>query len=534
MINTPIPADLPLPLPVPMWFLQFGIVALFLLHILFVNLMVGGAILTITFEIAGLVKPKYDQLAQSIAHTITANKSLAVVLGVGPLLVINLLYTLYFYSANALTGVAWGMVIPGVTMAFLLSYLHKFSWDRMRNHKILHIAIGALYLLIFLTIPLIFLSNINLMLFPDRWADVHGFLSALQLQNVLPRYFHFLLACLAVTGLFLVVYLTRRGYPTEEKLPDFERPELRRMFYGLAFGATLGQAIAGPLLLLTLPAPGMSYILLLIILGGVTCAGIFMYLIWKEMNAERTRIGRHFAAIFLLITATVLFMGYGRHFYREVAINRHKEKVSAATTAFVAESVAANIREQTGLGQTFDSPGERVYVTVCASCHALDSVVVGPSIREIAGIYADDTTGIVEWSKAPGKKREGFIQMPAFGNLPESDLYAVAEYMLEMDAAPAGEAGADDTETDTTTGEPDVANGSTAADTEDTGEEAETVQSAADDNSNDTGEDATSSPEDEENTPVEDESVEPETPAGDSDSSNDEEDSETKWSGLEF
>jgi len=47
---------------------------------------------------------RYDALAQRIGATITVNKSLAVVLGVGPLLCINLLYTLYFYSANALTG----------------------------------------------------------------------------------------------------------------------------------------------------------------------------------------------------------------------------------------------------------------------------------------------------------------------------------------------------------------------------------------------------------------------------------------------
>ena len=77
---------------------------LFLLHILFVNLMVGGSLLTLAYEIRGLRRPELDQLAREIAATVTVNKSLAVVLGVGPLLAINVLYTLYFYTANSLTG----------------------------------------------------------------------------------------------------------------------------------------------------------------------------------------------------------------------------------------------------------------------------------------------------------------------------------------------------------------------------------------------------------------------------------------------
>ena len=56
----PVPRDLPLPLPVPEWFLQFLIVPAFLLHLLFVNLTVGGALFSVIFEIVGLRFPRYD------------------------------------------------------------------------------------------------------------------------------------------------------------------------------------------------------------------------------------------------------------------------------------------------------------------------------------------------------------------------------------------------------------------------------------------------------------------------------------------
>ncbi|UCD63851.1 MAG: cytochrome C, partial [Candidatus Zixiibacteriota bacterium] len=102
--SMPIPRDIELPLPLPGADLKLLLVVLFLVHILFVNLMVGGSVLTALFEIVGLSLERYDRLAEKIAATITVNKSLAVVLGVGPLLCISLVYTTHFYAANAMTG----------------------------------------------------------------------------------------------------------------------------------------------------------------------------------------------------------------------------------------------------------------------------------------------------------------------------------------------------------------------------------------------------------------------------------------------
>ncbi len=126
-MNAYIPHDIPLPLPAPEAFLKTLLVIAFIAHILFVNLMVGGSILTLFFEWKGRKNSKYDRIAYEIAKTVTVNKSLAVVLGVAPLLLINVLYTVWFYSSNALTGTAWIMIVPLVTMAFLLTYLHQYT-----------------------------------------------------------------------------------------------------------------------------------------------------------------------------------------------------------------------------------------------------------------------------------------------------------------------------------------------------------------------------------------------------------------------
>ena len=217
MNPVPIPRDIPLPLPAPEPVLVVVLVLFFLVHIVFVNFMVGGALLTLWHQIRGLREPRQDALAHAIAGTVTANKSIAVVLGVGPLLAINTLYTVYFYTANALTGAFWIGIVPLVITAFVLTYLHKYLWDRMASIKRVHIALSAASCLLFLFIPLILLANINLMLQPVQWTSVRGFLSAVLLPNVLPRYLHFVLACPAMTGLFLV-WLFRRARP--EDLPE--------------------------------------------------------------------------------------------------------------------------------------------------------------------------------------------------------------------------------------------------------------------------------------------------------------------------
>jgi cytochrome c len=342
---TPIPNDIPLPLPAPEPLLVVLLVAFFLLHILFVNLMVGGSLLTVFYQVKGLKDDRYDRIAHEIANTVTVNKSLAVVLGVGPLLVINTLYTVYFYSANALTGNMWLSIVPLVIIAFLLTYFHKYRWDAMASKRRLHIAIAAAASGLFLFIPLIFLTNINLMLFPARWTDVQGFLSALFLQNVFPRYFHFVLASLAVTGLF-IVWLFRRAAPEKVEAIGFEQAALVRIGYRWALISTLAQFVVGPLVLLTLPAEGLANHVVVTILTGAIVAMPALGLLLVEVRSPPTTIGRRFWPITILLAITVTFMATGRHAYREASISPHRDLVRIQTEQYLRATQQAREAEQ--------------------------------------------------------------------------------------------------------------------------------------------------------------------------------------------
>jgi cytochrome c len=323
--------DIPLPLPLPEWLLVFLLVISFLLHILFVNLMVGGSILTLWAEIKGLKDKKYDRLAREIADTITVNKSLAVVIGVAPLLSINVLYTVFFYSANSLTGTLWISIVPLVSIAFLLLYFHKYSWEKYKEKKRFHIWLNGIAAVILLFVPFIFLTNINLMLFPEKWGSVRGFFSAMFLANVLPRYLHFLCASLAVTGLFLFWYMKRKRYSFEDKLKDFSRNRVLRKWYGLALAASLTQLVLGPLNFFTLPWQAVTWGLAYIFLLGIGFAFFAMFLMWRELKGPEEKLGRYFYLIAVILSITVLFMGTGRHVYRAIALAPHQQDIKKST-----------------------------------------------------------------------------------------------------------------------------------------------------------------------------------------------------------
>lgn len=323
----PLLRDIPLPLPLPAVALAAILVLAFLAHILFVDLLLGGALLTLWAELRGRREARYLGLARAVAATVTVNKGLAVVLGVAPLLAINTLYPVFFYPATVLTGRMWISLVPILIAAFLLLYLHKYRWEQLSRRPALRLGVLGLAVALLLLVPLVFLTNVNLMLFPERWSGVRGFWSAALLPNVLPRYLHFVCATLAATGLFLVGWMRRPAYPAAERVPGFTRPELLRFGYRLALVASLAQLALGPLNFFTLPWHGVTWELAGIFTAGLAFALVAMHQIGRELRGPDTGVGRRFWAVVALISVTVLCMGWGRHAYRENTLAPHRAQM---------------------------------------------------------------------------------------------------------------------------------------------------------------------------------------------------------------
>jgi cytochrome c len=440
-VATPIPKDIPLDLPLPVWLLTTLLVVSFLFHIIFINLMVGGSIVTLWAQIKGLQDKRFDNFAHEIAKTITVNKSLAVVLGIAPLLSINTLYTIYFYSANALTGFAWIMIIPLVTIAFLLTYLHKYSWQSLSHTKKIHILIMALAVGIFLIIPLIFLTNVNLMMFPEKWGTVKGFISALVLPNVFPRYFEFMGACIAVTGIFIAWYNSRKNYPFETIYNnDFTRYDIKKLGYTIATVGLSLQIFFGIIVLFTLPSKGIAYSVIGVMIGAGCLLALALWYSYQSVIGKRENIDIHFKKIAFTVLAFMIFYGGSRQMYRHNALNKHQQLVAEHTREFqrLSKEARENPVAQEDEELTIDSSlgevakGAAIFKQNCASCHKQDEKLVGPPITEMVSIYANNIEGLKQWIKTPGKKRPDYPQMPAFAQLSDNDRAELAKYILSI------------------------------------------------------------------------------------------------------
>lgn len=435
--QTPVPKDLPLALPMAEWLLITLLIVSFLFHIVFVNLMVGGSIVTLWAQIKGLKDKEYDIFAHEIAKTITVNKSIAVVLGVAPLLSINALYSLYFYSANALTGSIWIMIIPLVTIAFLLTYLHKYTWEYLEHNKKLHISIIALSVLIFLFIPFIFLTNVNLMMFPEKWEGVKGFFSAMMLPNIWPRYFEFIAACIAITGVFIYGYNKRRSYHVEGIYKNLTRYNLKRLGYSIAALGFAVQIVTGIIVLFTLPSKGVGYG----VVAVMGTAGLFLILaLWwvtDSLKKGEQGIDKHFAKIIVVVTLFLVAYGGSRQMYRNNALSKHQELVKKHTEEYQKLSQQARLapKEEKSLPDENAgefAKGEAIFKNNCAACHMKDKALVGPAITEMIEIYKEDQEGMKKWIKAPGKKRATMTQMPGFPSMEEADLNQLTNYILNL------------------------------------------------------------------------------------------------------
>lgn len=72
-----------------------------------------------------------------------------------------------------------------------------------------------------------------------------------------------------------------------------------------------------------------------------------------------------------------------------------------------------------------------VFQVQCSACHAVDHVLVGPSLVEISGIYRNNPDGFVQWCMKPGRKRLAGIEMPSMAAVGEPTLRQLHAYILQ-------------------------------------------------------------------------------------------------------
>jgi hypothetical protein len=257
-MNIPaIPALDPTPLPAPAWLFQALLLVTFFVHILFLNVTLGG---TVIGAVHGLLAKDSEapgrRLGRLLVGLLPASVSFTVTTGVAPLLFIQLLYGQVFYGATVLVGWLWLAIIPLIVVGYYSVYLYKFEVGAPGGRTVwLGIAAAC-----FVAVAAIQVLVNVLQLTPPRWEAVATAVGAVfQDPTVIPRYLHFLLGSLAVAGIFLAVVAVERARRTPD--PFFTWLARRGVFWALA--ATGLQMADGFWFLFSLPRN-----LLIALVGG--------------------------------------------------------------------------------------------------------------------------------------------------------------------------------------------------------------------------------------------------------------------------
>lgn len=304
------------------------IVVSFILHILFVNLTVAGSVYALYMEFKGIWRKdkRWDDLALEIATQVSIHKSIAVVLGVAPLLIISTIYTQFFFPSTLLIGKWWLLLIPLLIGAFLSLYVYKFTWKVWQNRKGLHTSFGLFGSGLLLFVPLIFIVNVVSMLYPEMWQGSKGFIQSLfYYPSIWQRYMHFLFASMALMGGYLYWWGNKHLKQDSQVIYQLAKDFGKRA----AFLFTTVQMLFGPFVLFSLDpdirdlylgasafhtAQLSAAILLVLLLIGA------LFLLMQKGNKRWFRIS------FVLFFMAIGMMGWLRHEVRDLYLNPYFEE----------------------------------------------------------------------------------------------------------------------------------------------------------------------------------------------------------------
>lgn len=339
----------------------------FALHLLFVLLMLGTAMIAVFFFVHSWLTDQHFELRwdKRVLRVHLALKSLAVVLGIAPLLIIQVLWSVPFLTAASLLAPYWLGLIALMIFAFIsLDTLgHK-----MNVHPARHMFFGILGLAALLAVPAVFTAVLTLLENPDKWAQVAAKGLGAEPGLVfhwLMRYLHILGAAALFGGAFHYFFSTKGAEERHYHLSHW------------MVVAVLFQVVVGVLLLVSL-LDRLTPAVIAAVSVGVAAAMVLVGLAFYR-NPE-AKAGRMKSAL-LLLPVILVSMLLARQFLQHQAVAPVQHRLEARALAqkkALAAFGPASLREfQTHLATVYDN-GKTIYDNSCAFCHGADGGGDGP------------------------------------------------------------------------------------------------------------------------------------------------------------
>jgi hypothetical protein len=280
---------IPMPdsIPVHWGWLHFFFLLTFVLHLLFMNAMLGTGIIALVKSLKGTQQdlPIAKEISLKLPYTI----AFTINMGVAPLLFIQVLYGNFIYTSSVLMGWYWLSIIGILIIAYYSAYLFDFKFDTLGSTRSIFIAVCVILMLL---TAFLFTSNITLMLTPEKWpryfSNAGGTILNLSEPTLIPRYLHFVCASIAVGGLFLAIVgkikaKKRKIGKVNDNFEEMVSSGMKWFSY-----ATLVQIVIGFWFAFSIPTDiillflGGSNSATLLLLCGLTGAGTALFFGFKQ------------------------------------------------------------------------------------------------------------------------------------------------------------------------------------------------------------------------------------------------------------
>jgi hypothetical protein len=206
-MNPVIPAPVPVPLPAPAWLVQVLLVFTFILHLVLMNLLVGGGVVLALSSYLGRRDAHHRDLVRRVVRVMPPIVAFTITLGVAPLLFLQLLYGQLFYTSSVLMAWAWLAVVLLLMAAYYGIYWFNFQQEVLGTRGFWVVLVTALILI---RIMMTYNQNMSFLERPQEFyprflttpvGHYMGFFDA----GTTARFAHFLVAALAVAGLGLTL-----------------------------------------------------------------------------------------------------------------------------------------------------------------------------------------------------------------------------------------------------------------------------------------------------------------------------------------
>lgn len=345
-----------LPSPISSRFLHGALLVTFSLHFLFVALTLGTALLATLYYVAeqwGGVAA-LEGWDRDFLRSFFKHKSLAIVLGVGPVLFMQVGHSVPFLTGVNAVAPLWMSII-----FCLIAALALYEWQHRRKteRKWRFLLVSVVALICLLYVPATFVAVLVTAERPRSWATILE-LGGFPLEAVV----HWCLRLLHVLGASLLVTAAYNYLVEPDEAQKKRRHMLAWMAGSLAFQFVVGVALYGSVR----PFPtALATGAMLVGVAAATLLGIAIVRRQKDRWPSRMSIAvlMPFVLIPMFLTRQLL---QDRVLYPlEKALRRNAEVHSARLEPFRGPALAAF---QASLATPYDD-GLAIYTRSCAFCH---------------------------------------------------------------------------------------------------------------------------------------------------------------------